>query len=252
MSRLVVFSDVLCPWATVVVLRLHAARARAGADDELAIVHRALPLELLLERPVARRIVDAEIPLCASLTPEFGWSLWQGRSEEYPATSLLAAEAIQAASAQSLRAGEQLDLALRRAFFVGSRCISLRHEVLAAAETCPDVDVDVLAAALDGGLFRATVMADFRALARGGDPVQRHGGAARRHRRLQSGNPDRLDRRQHAPRDAGADRRRPVGVRPAGGTGPGRPGGVNHRRTARACGTMGPCVSWTARGLPTT
>ena len=47
MNRLVVFSDVLCPWATVVVLRLHAARARARADDELAIVHRALPLELL-------------------------------------------------------------------------------------------------------------------------------------------------------------------------------------------------------------
>ena len=170
MNRLVVFSDVLCPWATVVVLRLHAARARAGADDELAIVHRALPLELLLERPVARRIVDAEIPLCASLTPEFGWSLWQGRSEEYPATSLLAAEAIQAASAQSLRAGEQLDLALRRAFFVGSRCISLRHEVLAAATTCQDVDVDALAAALDGGVFRGTVMADFRASGAEGIP----------------------------------------------------------------------------------
>ena len=29
MSRLVVFSDVLCPWATVVVLRLHEARGRA-------------------------------------------------------------------------------------------------------------------------------------------------------------------------------------------------------------------------------
>ena len=117
MDRLVVFSDALCPWATVVVLRLHEARARAGADGELAIVHRALPLELLLERPIARRVVDAEIPLCASLTPEFGWSLWQGRSEEYPATSLLAAEAIQAATRASI----------------------------------------------DGGLFRGTVMADFRA-----------------------------------------------------------------------------------------
>jgi hypothetical protein len=28
MSRLVAFSDVLCPWATVIALRLHAARAR--------------------------------------------------------------------------------------------------------------------------------------------------------------------------------------------------------------------------------
>ena len=241
MSRLVVFSDVLCPWATVVVLRLHAARARAGADDELAIVHRALPLELLLERPVARRIVDAEIPLCASLTPEFGWSLWQGRSEEYPATSLLAAEAIQAASAQSLRAGEQLDLALRRAFFVGSRCISLRHEVLAAAETCPDVDVDAAGRSARRRPVPRNRHGRLPGVARGRDPVQRHGGAARRHRRLQSGDADRLDRRQHAPRDAGADRRRPVGVRPPGGAGPGRPGGVNaptHRAGLRDNGPM--------------
>jgi len=170
MSGLVVFSDVLCPWATVVVLRLHEARTRAGLDDELPIVHRALPLELLLERPVARRVVDAEIPLCASLTPGFGWSLWQGRSDEYPMTSLLAAEAIQAAAAQSTRAAEQLDLALRRAFFAGSRCISLRHEVLAAASSCPDVDLDRLAVALDTGAFRATVTADFRAARAEGIP----------------------------------------------------------------------------------
>ena len=163
MAELAVFSDVLCPWATVVVLRLHEARARAGADGELVLVHRALPLELLLERPVARRVVDAEIPLCASLTPEFGWSLWQGRPEEYPVTSLLALEAVQAAAAQSAAAGEQLDLELRRAFFVRSRCISLRHEVLAAASACPAVDVGRLAAALDGGTYRATVSADFAA-----------------------------------------------------------------------------------------
>jgi predicted DsbA family dithiol-disulfide isomerase len=163
MSGLVVYSDVLCPWATVVVLRLHEARARAGMDDELPITHRALPLELLLERPVARRVVDAEIPLCAALTPEFGWSLWQGRPEEYPVTSLLAAEAVQAAGAQSIRAAEQLDLALRRAFFAGSRCISMRHEVLSAAASCSDVDLDRLAGDLDTGAFRAAVTADFRA-----------------------------------------------------------------------------------------
>ena len=197
-------------------------------------------------------MVDAEIPLCASLTPEFGWSLWQGRSEEYPATSLLAAEAIQAASAQSLRAGEQLDLALRRAFFVGSRCISLRHEVLAAAETCPDVDVDALAAALDGGLFRATVMADFRASRAEGIPcsgtvVLPDGTAV-----CNPGTHDRLDRRQHAARDAGADRRRPVGVRPAGGAGPGRPGGVNAPTHRAGLRDNGPMRFLHGRGPPTT
>ena len=167
MPQLVVYSDVVCPWATVVVLRLREARARAGADDELALAHRAFPLELLLERPIARRVVDAEIPLCASLTPGFGWSLWQGRAEEYPVTSLPALEAVRAAGEESTRGAEQLDLELRRAFFSRSRCISLRHEVLAAAGVCPDVDADHVAAALDTGRFRAAVMADFAA-ARGG------------------------------------------------------------------------------------
>ena len=170
MEGLVVFSDVVCPWATVVVLRLRAARSRAGADDELAIVHRAMPLELLLERPIARRVVDAETPLCASLTPEFGWSLWQGRPEEYPVTSLPALEAVRAAGQQSARAGEELDLALRHAFFAGSRCIALRHEVLAAARTCPSVDVHALAAALDAGDARASVSRDFAAARAAGVP----------------------------------------------------------------------------------
>jgi predicted DsbA family dithiol-disulfide isomerase len=170
MAELVVFSDVVCPWATVVVLRLHAARTRAGADDELALVHRAFPLELLLERPIARRVVDAEIPLCASLTPDFGWSLWQGRPEEYPVTSLAPLEAVRAAGETSARAAEQLDLELRRAFFARSRCISLRHEVLAAAAACPDVDVDHVATALDTGRHRAAVMADFTAARTGAAP----------------------------------------------------------------------------------
>jgi predicted DsbA family dithiol-disulfide isomerase len=170
MAGLVVFSDIVCPWATVIVLRLHAARARAGAEEELAIVHRALPLELLLERPIARRVADAEIPLCASLTPDFGWSLWQGRPEEYPVTSLLALEAVQAAADQSSRAAEELDLALRRAFFAESRCISMRHEVLIAARTSPSVDVDRIADALDTGTYRAAVTDDFAAARAAGVP----------------------------------------------------------------------------------
>jgi predicted DsbA family dithiol-disulfide isomerase len=170
MGEIVVFSDIVCPWSTVIVLRLHAARARLGAQDDLAIVHRALPLELEHERPIPRRIVDAEIPLCASLTPEFGWSLWQGRPEEYPVTVLLALEAVQAAASQSSSAGEQLDLALRRAFFADSRCISMRHEILAAARRCDAVDVALIANALDNGTFRSSVTADFSAARAGGVP----------------------------------------------------------------------------------
>lgn len=170
MAELVLFSDLVCPWATVIVLRLHAARARAGAEDSLVIRHRALPLELEHAHAIPRRIVDAEIPLCASLTPEFGWTLWQGRLDEYPVTVLPALEAVQAASAQSARAGEQLDLELRRAFFVDSRCISMRHEILAAAARCLDVDVAGLADALDAGRFRPAVMRDFASARADGVP----------------------------------------------------------------------------------
>ena len=49
MVELVLYSDIVCPWATVIVLRLHAAPARAGVQDELPIVHRALRLELLTQ-----------------------------------------------------------------------------------------------------------------------------------------------------------------------------------------------------------
>jgi predicted DsbA family dithiol-disulfide isomerase len=157
-GAVVLFADIACPWATVVVLRLRAARAALGLSEAVPIVHLAHSLELLHERPVARRVVDAEVPACAAATPDFGWSLWQGRLDEYPVSSLLALEAVQAARRQSEAAAEELDLALRTALFVGSRCISLRHEVLAAARGCPALDHDRLTSDLDRGVARAAVM----------------------------------------------------------------------------------------------
>ena len=94
MVGLTFYDDVVRPCATVVVLRLLAARAGTGADDELRIVHRAFPLELEHQMGIPRRVVDAETPLCASLTPDFGWSLWQGRADEYPVTVLPDLEAV--------------------------------------------------------------------------------------------------------------------------------------------------------------
>lgn len=166
-GTLVVFSDVACPWATVVVLRLRAARQALGLDGELPIVHLAHPLELEHDHPLARRIVDAEVPACAAATPDFGWSLWQGRLDEYPVSSLLAVEAVQATRRQSEMAAEEIDMELRTAFLVRSRCISMRHEVLAAARRCPTVDVDRLEHDLDRGLARAAVSRQARAAREG-------------------------------------------------------------------------------------
>jgi len=155
-GSVVVFGDIACPWTTVVVLRLRAAREALGAD--VPIIHLAHSLELWFERPIARRIVDAEVPLCAAATPEFGWSTWQGRLDEWPLSSLLALEAVQVARRQSETAAEELDLALRRALFVDSRPITLRHEVLRAARECTALDVDRLALDLDAGRGRAPVV----------------------------------------------------------------------------------------------
>jgi predicted DsbA family dithiol-disulfide isomerase len=74
---------------------------------------------------------------------------------------LLVAEAVHAAGAQSLTAGEELDLALRRAFWTQSRSISHRQVILDVAAGVAQVDVDELAAALDDGRHRKQVMADF-------------------------------------------------------------------------------------------
>jgi predicted DsbA family dithiol-disulfide isomerase len=151
-------SDVACPWATVVLLRLRAARAELQLA-ELPIIHIAHSLELRYRTPLLRSIVDAEIVVCAAATPEFGWSPWFGPLDQYPVSSLLAMEAVQAARSQSEAAAEQLDLALREAFFVHSRCITARHEVLAAASRCDLVDEHVLTDAIDSGSERASVIA---------------------------------------------------------------------------------------------
>lgn len=153
-----VWSDITCPWATLAVHRLHTTRTRLGLQDKVRIDHRAFPLELFNEQPTPRRIVGVEVPVVGARAPEFGWQTWQAAESEWPVTVLPALEAVQAAKEQSLEASEQLDLALRRAFFTESRCISLRHVILAAAGQCPAVDVDTLRKALDDGRARRTVI----------------------------------------------------------------------------------------------
>jgi predicted DsbA family dithiol-disulfide isomerase len=153
-----VWSDLLCPFAYVGLLRLRRARARLGFD--VAIEHHTFPLELF-NGPHPRRGTDTEAVGLGQIEPEAGFRVWTAADDLYPHTVLLAAEAVHAASAQGLAAGEELDLALRRAFWTESRSISHREVILAVAGAVPQVDVDELAAALDDGRHRKDVMADF-------------------------------------------------------------------------------------------
>src|SRR5688572_18950011 len=150
-GTVVVWSDIGCPWATLAVHRLLTTRARLGLDGRVRLDHRAFPLELFNERPTPRKVLAAEVPVVGACAPDLGWQLWQAPENEWPVTTLPALEAVQAAKEQGLEASEQLDHALRRAFFVESRCISMRHVIVDAAAGCPAVDVDVLRKALDEG-----------------------------------------------------------------------------------------------------
>jgi predicted DsbA family dithiol-disulfide isomerase len=162
-GTVVVWTDVVCAWSTVALHRFYAARARLGLDDAVRVDHRLFLLEDVNRFAIPQRMLDAEIPVVGRLEPDLGLSPWAGEPAAWPVTFLPADEAVHAAKQQSLAAAEQLDMALRLAFFRDSRCLSMLHEVVDVAGGCDLVDADEIAAALDDGRARAPMMAGYRA-----------------------------------------------------------------------------------------
>jgi predicted DsbA family dithiol-disulfide isomerase len=159
---IVVYADIACPWAHVAVYRLHATRSRLGLEDRVRFDHRAFPLELFNERPTPRSVLDAEMPVTGGLEPDAGWRAWSAPVDEYPVSSLLALEAVQAAKEQSPHASEQLDRALRLALFKENRCISMFHVVMDVAAHTPVLDSERLRTALESGTARHLVFEQMR------------------------------------------------------------------------------------------
>jgi predicted DsbA family dithiol-disulfide isomerase len=160
-GTIVVWSDLSCPWAHCAVSRLLRTRTELGLDGRVHLDHRAFPLELFNEAPVAKPINDAEIPVIAAIEIQAGWQAWAPPDHQYPVTTLLALEAVQAAKEQGLAAGEQLDRGLRRAFFAHSRCIGLWSVILDVAASCLAVDAEALRQALLDGAGRRAVFDHF-------------------------------------------------------------------------------------------
>lgn len=160
-GTIVIYSDIACPWSHLATFRLHRARANLGFGDAVRFDHRAFPLELINERPTPKLVLDAEVPVAGGLDPDAGWAIWQRPPWTWPVTTLPALEAVEAAKdeMQAPAASEDLAIALRRALFADSRCISLRHEILAVAASVASVDHRALADALDDGRARSRVMA---------------------------------------------------------------------------------------------
>jgi predicted DsbA family dithiol-disulfide isomerase len=158
----VVFTDVVCGWSTVALHRFYQARERLGLTEVVRVDHQLFLLEDVNEFPIPKRYLDSEIPVVGALAPDFGWKPWQGDASTWPITSLLANEAVHAAKRQSTPAAEDLDMALRHAFFTDSRPIALLHEIVDVAAACDGVDEDALRRDLDEGTARADMMRGYR------------------------------------------------------------------------------------------
>ncbi len=153
----ILWADIGCPWAHAAVFRWGQERARRGLDETVALDVRSFPLELFNRRATPKRTLDAEIPVAGSLAPEAGWTMWQRQPYDYAVSTLLALEAVQAAKVQGLRASEELDAALRRAFFGESRNISLHHVIVEVAESVPGLDAGAIHGDLRSGSARRLV-----------------------------------------------------------------------------------------------
>jgi predicted DsbA family dithiol-disulfide isomerase len=161
----VLYGDIGCPWASLAVHRFRRRRAERDLDGAVVLDHRAFPLELFNEQLTPKTIVDAESAVVGSHEPSTKWQPWRRKERQYPSTTLLPLEAVQAAKATEvggLPASEDLDAALRNAWYAESRSIHLWSELLAVAGEVASVDVDALAAALQSGAGRADVFAQWQ------------------------------------------------------------------------------------------
>jgi predicted DsbA family dithiol-disulfide isomerase len=153
-----VFTDIMCGWSTLALHRFYRAREAAGLDGRLHPDPQLFLLEDVNRITLNARMIEPEKAAIAALEPGLGFTAWHRGLSEWPVTSLPASEAVHAAKEQSATAAEELDMALRLAFWRDGRCISMRHEILDVAAGCPHVDVDRLREAFDAGRARGAMM----------------------------------------------------------------------------------------------
>lgn len=161
-TTVTIWSDVHCPWAAVTVHRLRAARDASGTD--VVFDQRPWPLELVNGQGTPRHILANEVPVLASQEEDL-FSAYRG--ESWPSTFLPAFELIAATRrVHGLRAAEDVDYHLRRAFFrhsvdVGIRA-GLEHALEDAATANAGIDAGEVLRVWETEPVRADVIADYR------------------------------------------------------------------------------------------
>jgi predicted DsbA family dithiol-disulfide isomerase len=159
-GTIAIFSNLACPFTHIAVHRLFTTRQRLGLTDAVRFDHHSFPIELLNGTPGTRHGSDSEIPALGHLEPDAGWQLWQRPDYEYPSTLLLAFEAVHAAKRQGLRPSEDLDRAMRRAFWADSATIQMHATILEIADHVVDLDAALLAQHITDGIGRRDLFGD--------------------------------------------------------------------------------------------
>jgi predicted DsbA family dithiol-disulfide isomerase len=153
---LTVFSDLHCPWAYVLSIRLRRARTAVG---EPPVAWRCWPLELVNERGTPWETLSQEIPVLTQLEPDH---FAPPRRQTWPSTLLPAMEALKVAGELGgTEAADRFDEAARRAFFLDRRDLSIRPTL---AEIAAEAGLDRarFLDAFDGGGLRRSVVADWQ------------------------------------------------------------------------------------------
>lgn len=126
------YADLACPYAYVTAYRLR--KLREEYRETIVIEHKSLSLEYINREPTPKPLLDQELPSLVREEPDIPYQPWQRPDSEWPVTIWPAFEAVKCAERQSLALADDLDWAIRVAFFAESRCISLRHVVLELAQ----------------------------------------------------------------------------------------------------------------------
>ena len=126
------YADLACPYAYVSAYRLR--KLREEYRGTIVIEHKSLSLEYVNREPTPKPLLESELPLLMREEPDIPYQPWQRPDSAWPVTIWPAFEAVKCAERQSLALADELDWALRVAFFAESRCISLRHVLLELAQ----------------------------------------------------------------------------------------------------------------------
>jgi predicted DsbA family dithiol-disulfide isomerase len=157
--RIAMYADLSCPYAYLTVFRLR--KLRAEYRDSIIIEHKSLSLEYVNREPTPKAVLDNEMPVLTLAEPDIPYVPWHAPLSEWPVTMWPAFEAVKCAERQSLDLADELDWAIRSAFFVESRCISMRHVLLELARQV-GLDMDRFSEDFDSGITKRLVLEEAR------------------------------------------------------------------------------------------